>query len=74
LQDTFDMKDDILLKASGAMTGGIGGRSDTCGSMIGACLMLGAACGRGRGDIEDGMQKLGKSVRQAADFYRWFKE
>lgn len=69
------MKDDSLLKASGAMTGGIGGRADTCGSMIGACLILGAVCGRGWQDEgEKGMEKLMESIKQAADFYRWFKE
>lgn len=67
------MKDEALLKASGALTGGIGGLADTCGSMIGACMILGAVCGRGRQDGEKGMEKLGKSVRQAADFYKWFK-
>jgi len=68
------MKDDILLKASGAMTGGIGGLADTCGSMIGATLILAAVSGRGRQDEgEKGMGKLGESVKQAADFYRWFK-
>jgi hypothetical protein len=68
------MKDDILLKASGALTGGIGGLADTCGSMIGATLILGAVCGRGRQDVENGIEKLGESTKQAADFYRWFKE
>jgi len=74
LQDTFDLKDEALLKASGALTGGIGGLADTCGSMIGATLILGSVCGRGRHDGEAGMEKLHESVRQAADFYRWFKE
>jgi len=73
LQDTFDIKDDILLKASGALTGGIGGLADTCGSMIGATLVLGSVCGRGRQDGEAGMPKLAESIRQAADFYKWFK-
>jgi hypothetical protein len=73
LQDTFDLKDEALLKASGALTGGIGGMADTCGSMIGATLILGSVCGRGRQDGDNGMPKLGKSVRQAADFYRWFQ-
>lgn len=67
------MKDEALLKASGALTGGIGGLADTCGSMIGATLVLGSVCGRGRQDGEKGMPKLGASVRQAADFYIWFK-
>ena len=73
MQDTFDLKDEALLKASGALTGGIGGLADTCGSMIGATLVLGSVCGRGRQDGEKGMPKLGASVRQAADFYIWFK-
>lgn len=67
------MKDEALLKASGALTGGIGGLADTCGSMIGATLVLGSVCGRGRNDGEKGMPKLGESIRQAADFYIWFK-
>jgi C_GCAxxG_C_C family probable redox protein len=70
LQDTFDLKDEALLKASGAMTGGIGGLADTCGSMIGATLVLGSVCGRGR---DDDMPKLQESIRQAADYYTWFK-
>jgi hypothetical protein len=70
LQDTFDLKDEALLKASGALTGGIGGLADTCGSMIGATLILGSVCGQGR---DDGMPKLAESMRQAADYYIWFK-
>ena len=73
MQDTFDLKDETLLKASGALTGGIGGLADTCGSMIGATLVLASICGRGRQEGEEGMKKLGESVRQAADFYIWFK-
>jgi len=67
------LKDEALLKASGALTGGIGGLADTCGSMIGATLVLGSVCGRGRQDGEKGMPKLFESVKQAADFYIWFK-
>jgi hypothetical protein len=74
LQDTFDLKDEALLKASGALTGGIGGLADTCGSMIGATLILGSVCGRGHNDEgEKGMRKLGESIRLAADFFIWFK-
>lgn len=74
LQETYDLKDEALLKASGALTGGIGGLADTCGSMIGAVLVLGSVCGRGRKDGDKGMPKLGASIKQAADFYKWFKE
>ncbi len=75
MQDTFDLKDEALLKASGALTGGIGGLADTCGSMIGATLVLGSVCGKGRQDADDekGLKKLFESVRQAADYFIWFK-
>jgi hypothetical protein len=73
LQDTFDMKDEALLKASGAMTGGIGGMADACGSLIGSGLILGAVYGLGRKDGDEGMPKLFESIKQAADFYKWFK-
>jgi len=61
------------LKASGALTGGIGGLADTCGSMIGSTMVLGSVCGLGRQDGPEDMHKLGESIRQAADFYIWFK-
>jgi len=72
LQDVFDLKDEALLKASGALTGGIGGRADTCGSMIGAVLMLGLVCGGGRNDGENSISKIYEASRQAAEFYTWF--
>jgi hypothetical protein len=73
LQDTLDLKDEALLKASGALTGGIGGLADTCGSMIGAALVIGSVFGLGRKDSDKDISKLWESVRQAADFFIWFK-
>jgi C_GCAxxG_C_C family probable redox protein len=72
LQDTLDMKDNMLLKASGGLTGGIGGQNDTCGALIGGCLMLGAVCGLGRED--EGMEKMIASIIQSGQFYKWFKD
>ena len=66
------MEDDALLKAAGGLTGGIGGQNDTCGALIGSCLMLGAACGRGRQD--ESMEKLVASIMQSGRFYNWFKD
>jgi Putative redox-active protein (C_GCAxxG_C_C) len=74
LQDTFDMKDETLLKAAGALTGGIGGKHDACGSLLGSTLILGSVYGRGRKDEGDkGIAKIQKSIKQAGDFYKWFK-
>jgi C_GCAxxG_C_C family probable redox protein len=73
LQDVFDLKDEALLRASGALTGGIGGRTDTCGSMIGAILVLGAVSGGGRLDGENCVPKIFKTAEWAAEYFKWFK-
>ena len=73
LQDTFDLQDEPLLKAASALTGGIGGRAETCGAMIGAVMMLGSVCGMGRNDGDNGLTKLYESMYQAGDFFIWFK-
>jgi C_GCAxxG_C_C family probable redox protein len=73
LQDTFGLEDEALLKASGGLTGGIGGLYDVCGSMLGAILVLGAVCGCGRHEGMNNMDKLFESGKQAADYYLWFK-
>jgi C_GCAxxG_C_C family probable redox protein len=74
LQDVFDLKDEALLKASGALTGGIGARTDACGSMIGAVLMLGAVCGGGRNDGDNCIPKMFEAMTLAEKYYLWFKQ
>lgn len=66
----FDMKDDSVLKASGSFTGGIGGKSDVCGSLLGSSMILGAALGMGRG--EKTMEKMAPAIMNAGRFYDWF--
>jgi hypothetical protein len=73
LQDVFDLKDEALLKASGALTGGIGARTDTCGSMIGAILVIGSVCGGGRNDGDNCIPKMFDAMSQAEKYYLWFK-
>ncbi len=73
LQETFELNDETLLKASGAITGGIGGMADTCGSMISAALMLGSVCGSGRNEGEKTIEKLHYSMDKAREFYEWFR-
>jgi len=74
LQDTFDLQDETLLKASGAITGGIGGMADTCGSMISAVMLIGSVCGCGRNEGDKTIDKLHYSIDKAREFYTWFKE
>jgi len=64
------MKDDSVLKASGSFTGGIGGKGDVCGSLLGSSMTLGATLGMGR--AEDSMEKMGPAIMKTAEFYDWF--
>lgn len=73
LQDTFDLQDESLLKGSGALTGGIAGMADTCGSMISVALILGSVCGCGRNEGDKTIEKLHYSMDRAREFYEWFK-
>ena len=73
LQDTFGMKDDNVFKAAGALTGGIGGMQDACGSLLGASLMFGAALGRGINEF-DNKDKLGESMTAAGQLYKWYEK
>jgi C_GCAxxG_C_C family probable redox protein len=66
----FDMKDESVLKASGALTGGIGGKADVCGALSGGSMILGAALGMGRG--EESMEKMVPSIMKAGEYYDWF--
>ncbi len=74
LQDTFGLQDETLLKAAGALTGGIGAMADTCSSMIGAAMMMGAVFGTGRNDGDNTTEKLEHAVNLAREFYNWFQE
>jgi C_GCAxxG_C_C family probable redox protein len=73
LQDTFDMKDDNVFKAAGALTGGIGGMQDACGSLLGASLMFGAVMGRGISEYGN-KEKVGESMTAAAQLYKWYEK
>ena len=73
LQDAFDMRDDNVFKAAGALTGGIGGMQDACGSLLSACLMFGAAFGRGISEYGN-KEKLGESQTASGKLYKWHEK
>ena len=66
----FNMKDEAVLKASGALTGGIGGKADVCGALAGGSMMLGAALGKGR-DTES-IEGMIPALMNAGQYYDWF--
>jgi len=73
LQDTLGIEDDNLVKAASAMSGGIGGMTDTCGALLGAAIMLGAVSGSGRDDVGN-MEKSMEIRTQAGKLYKWFEK
>jgi C_GCAxxG_C_C family probable redox protein len=73
LQDAFGLQDENVLKAAAGLTGGIGGLYDTCGSLLGASMMLGVVMGRGYADIED-KAGLGASMAAAGTLHKWYEK
>ena len=67
------MRDDSILKVATGLTGGIGLMDDTCGALLGACLMLGLKYGRQREDI-DKLEKIAISVEPVGKLYKWFEK
>ena len=66
----FDIKDEAVLKAAGALTGGIGGRADVCGALNGGSMILGVTMGMGREG--ESMEKMVPAIMKAGEYYDWF--
>jgi len=73
VQDVLDMRDDSVFKVASGLMGGIGLNDDTCGVLLGACLMLGLKYGRGREEI-DNLEKLASSSEPVGKLYKWFEK
>ena len=67
------MKDNNLFKAASGLSGGIGWMHDTCGSLLGASLILGLKYGRGCEEI-DNVEKLISSGEKVGKIYKWFEK
>jgi hypothetical protein len=73
LQDTFGIKDDNMFKAASGLAGGIGGMHDTCGSLLGACMMCGVTMGRSEKDFGD-RDKAMESAIAAGKLYKFYEK
>jgi C_GCAxxG_C_C family probable redox protein len=78
LQETFGIRDDSAFRASAGLHGGIGGKNDVCGALLGAGLMLGLMFGK---DIEEEKKQTSPkngepdaAIRLTGELYRWFKK
>jgi hypothetical protein len=79
------MRDDNVFKATTGLHGGIGFRGDVCGSLLGACMMIGLVCGHSPGEAyrQQRPEPTGKkghpmkeddSVYLVGEFYKWYKK
>jgi len=85
LQDALNIRDESAFKTASSLGGGIGGRGDVCGSLLGACLMLGLTCGCTRAEAEKVKRPPGPPPKgtppkkddptyMAGELYKWFKK
>jgi C_GCAxxG_C_C family probable redox protein len=78
LQEAFGVKDEGAFKAASGLHGGIGGKRDVCGALLGSGLMLGLIFGE---STEEALKpekpyKPGETdtpTRLVGELYSWFK-
>lgn len=73
LQDVLGLEDDAVLRAAGAMTGGVGGQHDACGGLLGAAMMFGTVYGRDRASMAD-REKMGELMPRVGKLYKWYEK
>ena len=73
LQDVLGLEDDAVLRASTAMTGGIGGMRDACGGLLGAALIFGEVYGRDRASMTQ-KSKMGDVMPRVGQLYKWYEQ
>jgi C_GCAxxG_C_C family probable redox protein len=71
LQEKLDLKDTGAFKAASALAGGIAGRGETCGALIGGLMAIGQVLGRE--SLED-IEQFRKAMIPATEMYLKFKE
>jgi C_GCAxxG_C_C family probable redox protein len=71
LQEKLDLRDTGAFKAASALAGGIAGRGETCGALIGGIMAIGQVLGRE--SLED-REQFQKAMVPAGEMYLKFKE
>jgi C_GCAxxG_C_C family probable redox protein len=71
LQEKLDLRDAGAFKAASALAGGIAGRGETCGALIGGIMAIGQVLGRE--SLED-REQFQKAMIPAGEMYLKFKE
>jgi len=78
LQEVLNQRDDNVFKAASLFAGGIGSMHDTCGALLGSCMMISLKYGRSPGEVgkSDDIGNKDKYVNaliQVGKFYKWFE-
>jgi C_GCAxxG_C_C family probable redox protein len=78
LMDAFNIKNESVFKAVSGFHGGIGGKRDVCGSLLGASAMIGLVCGSPLADIGKAAQQPGpgemdRATQLVAELYDKFR-
>jgi C_GCAxxG_C_C family probable redox protein len=77
LQDALGIRDEGMFKAASGLHGGIGGKGDVCGSLLGASLMLGYIFGKSPAELDNAGAppapgKPDNGTRLVGELYDWF--
>jgi C_GCAxxG_C_C family probable redox protein len=73
IQETFNLKDDIVFKAASGLGGGIGRMHSVCGALLAGALALGMKYGREKSELED-TDKLFSSMDHVGKLYGRFEK
>ena len=79
MQEAFGLKEEGAFKAASGLHGGVGGKRDVCGALLGASLMLGLMFGSSVEESGKPRQphkpgELDTSTRLVGELYKWFKK
>lgn len=71
MQEKLDLEDVGAFKAASALAGGIAGRGETCGALIGGIVAIGQVFGR---ESLENIEQFQQAMILANDMYLKFKE
>ena len=72
LQEVLGMEDELTLKATSSVCGGMALSGNTCGALSAGVMVIGMKYGRG--DIKEDFTKIMKGMLPAAKLVKWFEK
>ena len=72
LQEVLGLEDELTLKATSSVCGGMALSGNTCGALSAGVMIIGMKYGRG--DIKEGFTNVMKGMLPAAKLVKWFEK